>query len=113
MMITRLRFACIGLLFGGWVLFSVGCAGVVYPAGTVGYYDYDYYPDLDVYFYPEGGVYYWNEGGHWSSGRRLPPTYHFHEESHEQLRLHSRQPWTEHHEEHVQPEHSQPDHDRH
>ena len=85
----------------GLLLFSAGCTGVAYTEGPPGvYYDYYYYPDWDVYYYPAGGVFYWNEGGHWYSGRHLPYHYDFHGEQHENLRLRSRQPWTEHHEYH-------------
>ena len=87
---------------GGSILFYTGCAeehaeyrGGAYYGG--GYYDYDYYPDADVYFYPEAHVYYWNDGGRWRSGRDLPPRYRLHAEHREHLRLHSREPWTEHH----------------
>jgi hypothetical protein len=87
----------IGLLGLGLQVFS-GC--VVYPEGgySATYYDYDYYPAWDVYYYPERRVYYWNDGGRWRSGGRLPNRYVFHEEQSEHLRLHTRQPWTEHHE---------------
>jgi hypothetical protein len=89
-------------------LFSAGCAeheehehygGGAYYGGGATYYDYDYYPDEDIYFYPEAHVYYWNDGGRWRSGRDLPPRYRLNEERREHLRLHSRQPWTEHHRE--------------
>jgi len=114
-MVRWLRGAGGIFLVGGVMLFSTGCTGVVYTEGPAGvYYDCDYYPAWDVYFYPSGHIYYWNDGGHWRSGRRLPPTYHIGGEHHEQLRLHSRQPWTEHHEEHVGPvhheEHGGPEH---
>src|SRR5271170_4688537 len=43
------------------------------PVAAVGY-DYDYYPDEEVYFYPATGVYFWFGGGGWRSGPHLPPT---------------------------------------
>jgi len=92
-----LRKACIGIAAGMWLALSTGCVGVAYPGGAAVYYDYDYYPGWNIYFYPAGHIYYWNEGGHWRSGAHLPPAYHLNGQSHEQLRLHSRQPWTEHH----------------
>jgi hypothetical protein len=99
-----LRAAGVGLLAGGGILCFTGCVGVAYPVGPPGvYYDYDYYPDWDVYYYPAGHIYYWNDAGHWRSGREVPRRYHFNEERQEpreHLRLQTRQPWTEHHEEH-------------
>jgi hypothetical protein len=77
-----------------------GCVGVAYTEPGPGvYYGYDYYPDLDVYYYPERHVYYWNEGGAWRSGSSLPSGYHIRGEHHEYYRLHTQQPWTQHHEE--------------
>ena|SRR5215469_17423292 len=105
-----LRGVCAGLMLGGTLL-SAGCEGVVYTGGAGVYYDYDYYPDCDVYYYPRTRIYYWSEGGRWYSGERLPPHFEFHAEHREQLRLHSQQPWTEHHEEHRNYEHHD-DHDR-
>lgn len=92
-------------MLSGLLLFS-GCAG--YDGGGVAYYDYDYYPDYDVYYYPEGRMYYWNEGGEWRSGERLPDRYDMHERHSERLRLHSQQPWTEHHEHGAPDRHSGP-----
>ncbi len=86
------------LLCGGLWL-NTGCVGVGY-SGESAYYDYNYYPDSDVYYYPEGHVYYWNEDGRWCSGERLPERYDLHEHHYEHFRGHSRQPWTERHEEH-------------
>jgi hypothetical protein len=93
------------LVLAGSVLWFTGCAvrGVAYSNGpALDYYDYDYYPDTDVYFYPRSHVYYWHDGDRWRSGGRLPPRYKLHEERREHLRLHSREPWREHreHEEH-------------
>jgi hypothetical protein len=90
---------CAGLLVGGAALLSAGCADVGYAGASYGYYDYDYYPEGNVYFYPQGGIYYWNDAGHWRSGRRIPERYEWREEHREHLRLHSREPWIEHHEE--------------
>ena len=92
----KLQATCVGLLIGAGVLLSAGCVGVGYAGGSTGYYDYDYYPDRDIYFYPQGGIYYWNDGGHWRSGRRLPGRYELREERREHLQLRSRRPWTEH-----------------
>lgn len=79
----------------GGMLATSGC--VAYGGGGGVYYDYAYYPDCDAYYYPRGHVYYWNEGGAWRSGNRLPDRYNGHVQHTEQLRLHSQQPWTEHH----------------
>lgn len=90
------------LVLGASLLFSGGCAirGVVYPAGPPPgvVYDYDYYPDWNVYFYPRGGIYYWHDDddGHWHSGVHLPHRYEFHHEHPEHLRLHTPRPWTAH-----------------
>ena len=89
------------LVAGTCLLFSAGCAvhehGYVSGGVTVDTYDYDYYPAYNVYYYPRTRVYYWNDGGRWASGHRPPAHYELRPESREQLRLHSRQPWTEHH----------------
>jgi hypothetical protein len=83
---------------------SSGCVGVssgyAYAPASDGYYYYDYYPAWNVYYYPQGRVYYWNDSGHWHSGSHLPHGYYLHAESREQLRLHTREPWREHHWEH-------------
>ena len=91
----RLQGIGAGLLLGGALLFSAGCAGVGYAGG--GYYDYDYYPDWDVYFYPQGHLYYWNEAGHWRSGAHLPEHYALRGHHSEHFRGRTQQPWTEHH----------------
>jgi len=80
----------------GLLLLGSGCAGGVYTSGTVGYYDYDYYPDSDVYFYPQANVFFWNDGHDWRHGRYLPHDFRLREENREHLRLHSHEPWTEH-----------------
>jgi hypothetical protein len=99
-LITSLRRAGAGCILAGCVVLSAGCVvhesgGVVRSGGP--YYDYYYYPEAHVYYYPSGRVYYWRDGEHWRSGRRVPSRYSLHEEHREQLRLHSREPWTEHH----------------
>ncbi|HEY1663063.1 MAG TPA: hypothetical protein VGI03_11650 [Verrucomicrobiae bacterium] len=93
-MIKSLQIACAGLLLIA-MLSSAGC--VAYGPGPDGYYDYDYYPDVDVYYYPVGGYYYWNEGGAWHHGRDLPSHYTVHAESRQSFQGHTRQPWTENH----------------
>ena len=107
--IKWLRASCVGLIAGIGVLLSAGCVGVAGP-GPVAYYDYDYYPEWDVYYYPEGHIYYWNDGGHWRSGGRLPSHYVLRDENRERLQLHTRQPWTEHQSEHSGPVHSDEHH---
>ena len=93
-----LRGICAGLMLGGGALIFTGCEATVSTPGTEAYYDYDYYPDADVYYYPAGRVYYWNDDGRWRSGSALPPHYVIREEHYEHYRSHSRQPWTERHE---------------
>ena len=39
-------------------------------------YDYEYYPDSEVYYYPQRRVYYWRESGEWRNGDRLPAQRH-------------------------------------
>jgi hypothetical protein len=82
-----------GLLLVGMAMMMDGCVATVGPGGV--YYDYDYYPGLDVYFYPAGNVYYWNEGGHWRSGGALPGRYDLHGQNHVPYHAHSQQPWSE------------------
>ena len=103
-----LQGAC-AVLAGAGLLLSAGCAGAGYVGG--GYYDYDYYPDWDVYYYPQGRLYYWNEAGHWRSGAELPHRYdlHQHRES-QRLHLHTAQPWTEHRPAHGGAEHPEEHH---
>jgi hypothetical protein len=91
-----LRALGVGLVLGGIAWWSAGCAVEEhgpYRAGV--YYDYDYYPDADVYFYPEGRIYYWRHEGHWKSGPVLPDRYVLREERREHLHLRTREPWSE------------------
>ena len=86
---------CAGLALGG-LLTITGCVG--YAGGGAGvYYDYDYYPDWDVYYYPHDHIYYWNEGGAWRSGARAPDRYDFHGRHMDHLHVQNQHPWTEHH----------------
>ena len=94
------RQAGAAVLIGGAAAFAAGCAvesgGVAYSSGPYAtYYDYTYYPGVDVYYYPSGRVYYWNDRGHWVSGRHLPPRYVLDESRVEHYRSHSREPWKE------------------
>jgi len=83
------------LLLAGGLILTSGCVGVGYEGG-VAYYDYDYYPDWDIYYYPRGHAWYWSEGGSWHSGRALPRHYVVEGHAHESLHLQTRQPWSEH-----------------
>ena len=81
----------------------MGCAeegpydyGSAYPPPPYGYYEYYYYPDVEVYYYPHRHVYWWSEHGEWRSGRRVPPNIELRE--HVRVNLDSREPWR-HHEE--------------
>ena len=90
--------AATGLLLGGAALLTSGCAGGVYATGPYGgYYDYDYYPGLNVYYYPAGGYYHWYGGGAWHTGRHLPAHYTIGHAYHEHMRFHTNRPWTERH----------------
>ena len=90
--------ASIGLALGGVTLFTSGCASHE-TASTPGLYganyDYEYYPDWNVYYYPAGGTYEWYEHGHWRSGGHLPPRYTIGHARHERIRAHSQEPWRE------------------
>ena len=63
------------------------------PAPSPAYYDYDYYPDWNVYYYPAGSTYYWYDNGTWVSGSRLPPRYVIRTARHEHVHSQSREPW--------------------
>lgn len=96
--LSWLRGACVAAI----VLFSNGCAHDHHRYDRRAYdtyYDYDYYPRHNVYYYPQGRVYYWNDDGRWVTSRRLPPRYELRDDRRERLRLRSREPWTEHHQE--------------
>ena len=88
------------VLAGTCLLLTAGCTVHEHRAyrepAPAAYYEYDYYPAYNVYYSPRARVYYWNDGGRWASGRRLPSHYEVREAQREQLRLHSREPWTEH-----------------
>jgi hypothetical protein len=93
-----LRALGVAVVLGGLAWWSAGCTVEEhgpYRAGV--YYDYDYYPDANVYFYPEGRIYYWYHDGRWKSGPVLPDRYVIREERREHLHLRSREPWREHH----------------
>lgn len=93
--------SCLQSVVAGVCLLSAaGCTvhehGYVSAGATVDtYYDYDYYPGVNVYYYPRTRVYYWSDGGRWSSGHRLPSHYVIRDAHREPFRSHSRQPWTE------------------
>ncbi len=92
------RGAAAGLVFGGMTLLTAGCAGTATTYTAVPYgasYEYEYYPDWNVYYYPAGGTYTWYEHGHWRSARHLPPRYTIGHARHERMRFHSREPWLE------------------
>ena len=96
-MVKGLQYVCAGVLLGSGLLFSTGCVGVATPSGGVVYYDYDYYPDWDVYYYPAGHVYYWHRGGFWHHGPDLPGWYHGAPAHIEHFRGHTTRPWNERH----------------
>jgi len=94
---------CAALALGAMAL-GTGCVATVGGEGAY-YYDYDYYPDWDVYYYPEHHVYYWNEEGRWHSAERLPEHYDLRNRHVEHLHSHNREPWNgqrggEHHHDH-------------
>ncbi len=69
----------IGLLGGACMAaITPGLAGCYGPAPygppyPPQYYDYYYYPHVDVYFHIYTGWYYYQSGGVWSRARHLPP----------------------------------------
>jgi hypothetical protein len=81
-----------GALLAGCLL----AAGCTTYSGDIGYHDYDYYPDMNVYYYPPGQIYYWNENGHWRSGRELPASYKLAGHPHQNRRLQGEEPWHAH-----------------
>ncbi|HVM51441.1 MAG TPA: hypothetical protein VMU04_25645 [Candidatus Acidoferrum sp.] len=89
--------ATTALLLGSAAVLTSGCAGGTYATGPYSYYDYDYYPDLNVYYYPAGGYYNWYQGGVWHTGRHLPPRYTLAHSHHERLRFRTNRPWSEGH----------------
>ena len=94
--ITWLSAAGIGLMLGGVTLLAPGCVGPPVVEGSVGaYYDYDYYPGLDVYYYPAGGYYHWYDHGRWRTGRHLPGRFDIAHAQPQRFRSHTQRPWTE------------------
>jgi len=82
---------CVAVL-GAGLFFSSGC--VSYNK-DIGYHDYDYYPDINVYYLPEGRIYYWNENGHWVSGDKLPDKFDLRERKPQHLRHQGQEPWND------------------
>jgi len=66
------------------------------PPGPVAYYDYWYYPDVEVYYLPGRHMYYWRDGGQWRSGPRAPAGVTL--DAHVGVRLDTPEPYS-HHEE--------------
>ncbi len=95
---TRSVLVVLALVAGSFtLLYGTGCEihdGVV-TAGvsTNGYYDYDYYPDSEVYFYPSGNVYYWQDHNNWHHGRDLPRNFDVHNQRHTPLHLNTARPY--------------------
>ena len=94
-LVRCLSWAGMGLLFGGACLLTQGCSSTEAITGppAVATYDYDYYPDWNVYYYPAGSTYYWYDNGTWVSGSRLPPRYVIRTARHEHVHSQSREPW--------------------
>ncbi len=81
------------------VALGFGLAGCTdygdYPSRRVSphpdsYYEYYYYPDVNVYFHIHTGFYYYHHGGVWHRSRRLPS--HFRLKRHHRRRLYIRGP---------------------
>jgi hypothetical protein len=63
---------------------------------AVGTYDYEYYPDSQVYFYPTERVYYWHGHDGWEHGRDLPAQVHVDRGHAVALHLKTARPYEEH-----------------
>jgi len=94
-----LREICIAALLAAGPLISAGCFSVTRENRDV-YYDYDYYPEYDVYYDTEEHLYYWREDGHWVSGPVLPPRYVVREHHYRHIHVRNRHPWEDHPVEH-------------
>lgn len=60
------------------------------------WYDYDYYPSVDVYFNSGTGYYYHHDHGRWNHVRRLPRHIRIHDYDRVRLRLHGDRPYLYH-----------------
>jgi hypothetical protein len=88
------------LAAGGLLMSGAGCeirSGFVEPGVAVGTgYDYDYYPDSQVYFSPRERIYYWRDHDDWRHGNELPAQYDLHREHRVPLHLNTNRPYTMH-----------------
>jgi hypothetical protein len=75
MKIARFVLSTIGaaLLLSG--CYSHRHDGYTHGPASAPTYDFDYYPEAQVYYYPQQRVYYWTDGGAWRSGPRVPQYY--------------------------------------
>jgi hypothetical protein len=66
------------IYLGALAFLTAGCFVGVRGGGPVGYvggvYDYDYYPESEVYYSGDRHMYYYNSGGSWVAAATLPPT---------------------------------------
>ncbi|HVM51442.1 MAG TPA: hypothetical protein VMU04_25650 [Candidatus Acidoferrum sp.] len=85
-----------GLLFGGACLLTQGCSSTEAVTGppAVATYDYDYYPDWNVYYSASDGTYHWYDNGQWRAARHLPPRYASRTARHETVTFDTQTPWT-------------------
>lgn len=96
----KLRVLLLGAL-AGMYLGLTGCTTTVAHDGYYHYpshawYDYYYYPSVDIYLDISGGYYWYRDHDHWTRVKRLPA--HLHPRDHERvfLRLDTERPHTYH-----------------
>lgn len=90
--------ACVaGAMF---LMTGAGCESggfyATYDQPALGYYDYDYYPNNEVYYYPSSHTWWWRDRDEWRHGRDLPHNFDIHGDRHVPVRLNSDRPYTSH-----------------
>jgi len=91
-------------LIGALIVLHMGLTGCTttvvhddhYRHPTHGWYDYYYYPSVDIYLDISGGYYWYQDHEHWTRVKRLPAHLHPHDEERVFLRLDSDRPHTYH-----------------
>ena len=97
---SRGRVLLIGALIGLHMGLT-GCTTTVahddyHQHPTHGWYDYYYYPSLDIYLDISGGYYWYRDHDHWTRVKRLPAHLHPHDRERVFLRLDSDRPHSYH-----------------
>ena len=114
---TMLRRQFIWLLSGkAAVVLGFGLAGCTYPGDYAPatiypypgpYYDYYYYPGVNVYFHIHTGFYYYHHGGAWHHSRSLPGHIHLNRSHRRRIHIRERRPYDrnrEHRRQHERPD---------